>query len=147
MNHKDLIMNCTQFILLVIGMAEQQLPCSPRYLLLRHCLLMHWTGFSDTALLAIAGGPGTPVSGWTNQIIPPWNLPTWAKPEGPWSVINVSTLQCFLVFSVKYVESRLCPEKFRFSRSGLDPAIRVLTNTVRLFLTPGWFGKHLLENF
>lgn len=89
MSCKDLMGNCIQPILLILGMTSR-FPCSSQFLS-QHCLLIHWTGFSDTALLAIAEGPGAPVPGRANQMIPPWNLPLGAESEGKWSIMNVST--------------------------------------------------------
>lgn len=39
-------------------------------------------------------------------------LPIGTEPEGQWSGIHIATFQCFLVFSVKYADFRLLPEKF-----------------------------------
>lgn len=72
--------------------------------------LIHWTGLSDIAVLVIADGPGTPVPGRANQMIPPRNLPVGMESEGTWSTANVSTWY-FSVFPVKGAEPRLLGEK------------------------------------
>lgn len=72
---------------------------------------MHGIVFPDAALLVITDGSEIPCEIQVSQSDYLFlELPIVLAPDDQWSRIHITTSQCFLVFSVKYADSRLLPE-------------------------------------